>query len=496
MREMEFHDKFEPTECEAGEANSKAGLPAVTLGAGLTWMDVYAAATDRDLVRLSRHEIQLRTELKVAHFVYFWLIHQLILVYGIIFQYVQGGGGTSVGVVGWLIGGGYGTFSKMFGSGPANLLEARVVIASGEVVTASECKNQDLFFALRGGGHGFGVVASLTVRTHPLPSDMGHIGGHVQARSEESFLKFVEQLLEFYQTTLSGPNFGEAIFILPNANLATLSMETVHLSFEEMVDKLAPMTSWLEDHQDEFDYEIVPSSYPGYCLWSLECHTPGKILSPYNPGEPDRTFFWSASVPEISAYWLALISRFLRTDQHFNDVNAAAKRLINIGKVAPAGGIFIQSNKGQYGASQWAVDELENTAMHPSVKDSFGLMITGYFVSHYSPRVPSYLQYNTSSILDVMGVCNSTDLAQCDTSVFDEALGRFREETPGAGAYFSEGDYFEPDWQENFWGTENYDRLLSIKTTWDLEGLFYCHNCVGSEFWEEGGFCTANYVNM
>ena len=50
MRDLEFHDKFEPTECEVGLTNSKAGLPAATLGAGLTWLDVYAAATDRNLV--------------------------------------------------------------------------------------------------------------------------------------------------------------------------------------------------------------------------------------------------------------------------------------------------------------------------------------------------------------------------------------------------------------------------------------------------------------
>ena len=48
-----------------------------------------------------------------------------------------------------MIGGGYGSWSKMFGTGPANLLEAKVVTADGEVVIANESNNPDLFFALR-----------------------------------------------------------------------------------------------------------------------------------------------------------------------------------------------------------------------------------------------------------------------------------------------------------------------------------------------------------
>ena len=36
--------------------------------------------------------------------------------------------------------------------------------------------------------------------------------------------------------------------------------------------------------------------------------------------------------------------------------------------------------------------------------------------------------------------------------------------TPGAGAYFNEADTFEEDWQEQFWGTDNYNALLSMDT--------------------------------
>ena len=60
------------------------------------------------------------------------------------------------------------------------------------------------------------------------------------------------------------------------------------------------------------------------------------------------------------------------------------------------------------------------------------------------------------------------------------AMDLLRRATPGTGSYVNEADYFEPDWQRSFWG-ENYDRLLQIKHTYDPDGVFRCHHCVGSE---------------
>ena len=47
------------------------------------------------------------------------------------------------------------------------------------------------------------------------------------------------------------------------------------------------------------------------------------------------------------------------------------------------GPVQLHLNKGQYGASDWAVQELDKTAMQPSVKNSIGLLIIGAPVSHY-----------------------------------------------------------------------------------------------------------------
>ena len=60
-----------------------------------------------------------------------------------------------------------------YGGAVDNLLSAEVVLASGEVVTASEDRDRDLFWALRGGGGNFGVATSFEYRTHPVASVLG-----------------------------------------------------------------------------------------------------------------------------------------------------------------------------------------------------------------------------------------------------------------------------------------------------------------------------------
>ena len=58
---------------------------------------------------------------------------------------------------------------------------------------------------------------------------------------------------------------------------------------------------------------------------------------------------------------------------------------------------------------------------------------------------------------------------------------------PGTGAYVSESDYFQINWQTAFWGA-NYPKLLEIKRKYDPDGLFFVHHGVGSEDWSADGF--------
>lgn len=81
---------------------------------------------------------------------------------------VVGGHDVSVGVSGYISGGGHGPVTRKYGLGVYNVQAITIVTASSEIVTCSQTQNSDLFWAVRGGGGcTFGVIYNVTLLMHP-----------------------------------------------------------------------------------------------------------------------------------------------------------------------------------------------------------------------------------------------------------------------------------------------------------------------------------------
>jgi FAD/FMN-containing dehydrogenase len=133
-----------------------------------------------------------------------------------------GGIVTHTGIAGLTLGGGIGWLMRKHGATVDNLLSADVVTAQGELVTANEEENPDLFWAIRGGGGNFGIVTSFEYRLHP-------VGPIVLAGPVFHLLEDAPEVLRFYREFIAAaPDELTTIFDLSVAAPLPFLPEDVH----------------------------------------------------------------------------------------------------------------------------------------------------------------------------------------------------------------------------------------------------------------------------
>jgi FAD/FMN-containing dehydrogenase len=117
---------------------------------------------------------------------------------------------STTGIAGLTLGGGIGYLTRRCGLSCDNLLSADVVTADGAFITCSAEREEDLFWAIRGGGGNFGVVTSFEFRLHPVADILGGpiffpLDGDVVRSYRDFILDAPEELGALFAFTMAAP---------------------------------------------------------------------------------------------------------------------------------------------------------------------------------------------------------------------------------------------------------------------------------------------------
>ncbi|KAF4817309.1 FAD-linked oxidoreductase apf9 [Colletotrichum tropicale] len=416
-----FHDDFQVVnECPKSDWKGSA----LTITGAYSWSDIYPTAFEKNLI------------------------------------VVGGNNRGPCATGGWTQGGGHSPVTRFYGLGADQVLSARVVLASGEIVTASPCNNTDLFYAIRGGGGGtYGVVTQMTVKTYPTKNiDAIDVVIGTASTSANVSAKFVDAMTDIYS---SYPYLSEVGFagygawamnspVPIGGNFSTFYTQT----FTTLGNDAAEATRLFKPIAEK----ITPLKDAGFTVSITQ-----KAYTDYGAYYANKS----------------------GTDATVGGVSALASRLL--GKSA------LEGNRDQLRkAMETMAGKDGKTVFHTVVHH--GLQTAQETRDKSSAVQPGWYD---AVILDIferpilsgeLSVSSNIDLFD---DVRQNVLPVYRELSPNTGTYMNEADWGDTNFQEDFYSS-NWKQLIQIKTKYDPSGVFYCQTCVGSDEWKQeasGALC-------
>ncbi|KAH7329662.1 hypothetical protein B0I35DRAFT_487662 [Stachybotrys elegans] len=373
---------------------------------------------------------------------------------------IVGGGGKSVGISGYITGGGHSVLAPRYGLAADNVLQMEIVIPNGDIITVNEDQNSDLFWALRGGGGStFGVITSITLQTHPSPSILS-VSWAAITSSEASFaLDFVTYLMS-QLPYLSDSGFSGYNRVSKNTpspvnipggpeNITgiygNLILQDVH-DVNAVESILRPINETIHQRWGLAAFMFQQATqYDSFLDW-FEDH--------YDRGSAGGQGYMGSR----------LFDKHSLTDDTASLKNALSPILDKHGGFNP----FLVIGKGV----QEAIPRGGSNAANPALRTSY---IHSLFVQAFPP-------FNPTAEAEII-------------ESFHESLQILKDITPSGGTYLNEAFPYEREWQQAFWG-RNYKRLSQIKRAVDPDDVFWCLPCIAYDRWEEtsnGRLCRAEH---
>ncbi|XP_037028705.1 uncharacterized FAD-linked oxidoreductase YvdP-like [Bradysia coprophila] len=328
----------------------------------------------------------------------------------------------TVGVTGLALGGGFGYFTRIFGLSSDNLVELQMIDANGNLQIINESTNDDLFWALRGGGGGsFGIVTKLKFRLYKAPKSVtfGNYFYH--------FDDF-QQFYQAYQSLLSSPSIRNNFGLLLKMQHDIIEMEVYVMQFENAdtmsvdIDQILGSFSFPKAIKST----LKLMSYPDFYLKTVQPYSPMTKLTTLSQLKEIDRHFPAAWMESKSMFVNKLLSR-----EEISELYALMKPML------PYATLFFEHNGG-------AIDEhsrTETAFVHRN--NLYSLQLDTLFVD---------FNYTANSAVNA----------------FYDASKRLLNHQE------SYQNYVDPtmvDYLQRYYG-ENLERLIKIKTKYDPENLF------------------------
>lgn len=297
----------------------------------------------------------------------------------------------------------------------------------------------------------------------------------IKAASQASFRRLVSAFVDLYADRLHNRHWGEIVNIKPGHTL-DIQLSFLGLDRQQADELWQPFIRFVTEAEGEFTFTRPPSirTGPAARRWDvayIKQRAPQAILSDGRPGAPAENVFWAANLSEAGHFihgfeslWLgASLLSGVERPRLVEALLAAAQHAT----------VELHLQKGLAGGSDAAIASARETATNPAVIDAFVLAI----IASEGPPAYSGLSGHEPDLAD----------ARKNAAGIAKAVGELRKVAPDGGAYLAESSFFEPKWQQAYWGP-NYQRLLEIKQKYDPAGLFFVRHGAGSDDWSDDGF--------
>lgn len=353
---------------------------------------------------------------------------------------VVGGSCPTVALAGGFSqGGGHSALSSVYGLAADQTLEWEFVTADGKLLTASPTENQDLYWALSGGGGGtYGVVISMTSKAYPD----GEVGG---------------ASLSFSSANISQDLYWGAVG-----------------SWYKRLPAIADDGSWTGAVVTNEAFTLHPISVTDKSTAEVTA-----MLDPFITDLKRRNITYSLNVTSHPTFTR-------HVDHYFGPLPYGAYTIAQLtgGRIIPRS--VVETNHDRLVA-----------AIRNVVKDGkFYFAGVGLNVSHKvagnTPSSNAVLSAWREALVSgiIVGPWDFTvpweEMVARENELTNEIIPPLQALTPESGTYLNEADFQTRTWKKDFYGS-NYGRLKSIKNKHDPNDLFYAKTAVGSDAWTVAG---------